>query len=359
MRKIDLNREFAILQFKLGSERRVRLWRKLGSLISNGVPILTALEDLHRRAKTRGEKHPDAIMFSEWMRALRNGERLSVAIEAWVPQGESMIISAGEQSGDLISAFDSAISITTAGNEIRGAIIGGVSYPIILFGLAIGLMWLFGTKVIPQFSQIVGDDSKWTGLAATTVKLSHFTQHYLIYVVIAVVAFIGFIIYLLPRWDSQLRVKLDKIPPFSIYRLTNGAAWLISLSALIKAGVRLEQALQKLSHHSRRWMKNRIAAALSGMRGGLPLGDALARSGYAFPDEEIIDDLVVYSKLSGFDEALSILGKEWIAEGVARIKGQMRILNGIAILFVAVVIAVEAGGMFAMQTQLQTIIKQR
>lgn len=359
MRKIDLNREFAILQFKLGSQRRVRLWRKLGSLISNGVPILTALEDLHRRARTKGGKHPDTIMFSEWMRALRNGERLSTAIEAWIPQSEAMIISAGEQSGDLISAFESAISITTAGNEIRGAVIGGVAYPTILFGFAIGLMWLFGTKVIPQFSRIIGDDSKWTGMAAITVKLSNFTQHYLIFVVISVITLIGFIIYLLPRWDSQLRVKLDKMPPFSIYRLTNGAAWLISLSALIKSGVRLEQALQKLSHRSGKWMKNRIASALSGMRGGLSLGEALARSGFGFPDEEIIDDLVVYSKLSGFDEALDILGKEWIAEGVARIKGQMRVLNGTAILFVAVVIAVEAGGMFAMQTQLQTIIKQR
>lgn len=355
---MDLNREFAIFQFKADSHRRIRLWRKLARMLSNGVPILTALEDLYKRSKTKGAKHPDTIMFTEWMRALKNGEHLSVAIESWVPQSESMIISAGEQSGDLINAFESAISITAAGNEIRGAVISGIAYPMILFSLAIGLMWLFGTKVIPQFSRIVGDDSKWTGLAATTIKLSNFTQHYLIFVVIVVLAFIGLIIYLLPRWDSQLRILMDKMPPFSIYRLTNGAAWLISLSALIRAGVRLEQALLKLSQHSGKWMKNRIAAALSGMRSGLPLGDALARSGYNFPDEEIIDDLIVYSKLSGFDEALSILGKEWIAEGVARIKGQMRILNGIAILFVAVVIAVEAGGIFAMQTQLQTIIKQ-
>lgn len=356
---MDLNREFAILQFKAGTQRRIRLWRKLGSLISNGVPILTALEDLHRRAKTKGAKHPDAIMFAEWMRALRNGERFSTAVAAWIPQGESMIIAAGEQSGDLINAFESAISITTAGDQIRSAVVGGLAYPAILFSLAIGLMWLFGTKVIPQFSRIVGDDSKWTGLAATTVKLSNFTQHYLIFVVIAGLVLIGVVIYSLPRWDGQLRNTLDKVPPFSIYRLTNGAAWLISLSALIKAGVRLEQALQKLSQHSGRWMKNRIAAALSGMRAGLPLGDALARSGYNFPDEEIIDDLVVYSKLSGFDEALTILGKEWIAVGVARIKGQMRMLNSVAILFVAIVIAVEAGGLFAMQTQLQVIIKQR
>jgi len=359
MKITDLNRKFAILQFKLDAQKRIRLWRKISSLISNGVPILTAIEDMHKRASRKGSKHPDVIMYGEWIQLLRNGQRFSQAIVPWVSTSESMIISAGEQSGELVVSFKSSIELTHANREIRSAVSGGLAYPIILFGLAIALMWLFGTKVIPQFSRIVGADAQWTGIAAITVNLSHFTQHYLVWSLLFVAALVWLVIYSLPRWDSPLRIKADAFPPYSIYRLTNGAAWLISLSALIKSGVRLEQALQKLSHNSGKWMRNRIAASLAGMRAGLPLGDALDRSGYNFPDAEIIDDLQVYAKLSGFDEALSILGKEWIAEGVERIKKQMRVLNSIAILFVAIVIAVEAGGIFAMQTQLQAIIKQR
>lgn len=353
----DLNQAWAVFQFKSDSQKRIRLWRKIGSMIDNGVPILAAIEELQKRAKTKGVKHPDVIMFENWIGYLKRGERFSTAIEDWIPKGESMIIAAGEQSGDLIGAFNSAITLTVASKDIRGAVIGGVTYPLVLFGLAIGLMWLFGTQVIPQFSKLAGgDDSKWTGLAQAAVKLSHFTQNYLIWVLIFVTTILALLIYSLPRWDGSLRIKADRFPPYSIYRLTSGASWLISLSALIKSGVKLEVALQKLSHNSGRWMRNRIAASLAGMRAGLQLGEALAQSGYNFPDEEIIDDLQVYAKLAGFDEALSILGKEWIEEGVTRIKKQMGVLKSIAILFVAVVIAVEAGGMFAMQSQLQTIM---
>src|SRR3989338_3729880 len=214
MKITDLNRKFAILQFKLDAQKRIRLWRKISSLISNGVPILTAIEDMHKRASRKGSKHPDVIMYGEWIQLLRNGQRFSQAIVPWVSTSESMIISAGEQSGELVVSFKSAIELTHANREIRSAVSGGLAYPIILFGLAIALMWLFGTKVIPQFSRIVGADAQWTGIAAITVNLSHFTQHYLVWSLLFVAALVWLLIYSLPRWDSPLRIKADAFPPY-------------------------------------------------------------------------------------------------------------------------------------------------
>lgn len=356
---MNFNREFAIFQFKMNAKKRIRMWRKIQSMIRNGVPILEAIQEMLRRAASKSKSHPDVIMLNEWRIELQKGHRFSVAVASWVPSNEIMIIAAADDAGRLSDGFDSAMLVTRSNAAIKSAVIGGLAYPSFLFALALGMMWMFGTQVIPKFSMIAGDDSKWTGLASVVVKLSYFTQHYLLFVVIGLIVFIGAIFWSLSRWDSSLRIKLDKYPPFSIYRMVTGASWLISLSALIKSGVRLEAALQKLASNSGLWMKNRIFAAIMGLRSGSTLGDALAKSGYNFPDEEIIDDLMVYSKLSGFDDALSILGNEWINEGVSRIRDQMKVLFSIAILCVASVIAIEAGGLFAMQGQLQTIIKQR
>lgn len=355
----DFNRKFAIFQFKSNAKKRIRVWRRIQSMLKNGVPILEAIDEMGRRATTKGKTHPDAIMLNEWRSEIRKGRRLSDAVIDWIPQSEYMIISASDQSGRLVAGFDSAIEVTTASKNIRSAIIGGLAYPIVLLILAIAVLWLFGTMIVPKFSQIAGDESKWTGLAAAVVKLSHFTQDYLIFLVIGVAAFIATIVWSLSRWDGPLRVRADVIPPYSIYRMVSGAAWLISLSALIKSGVRLESALKELSSNSGKWMKNRTAAALGGLRSGDTLGIALSKSGYNFPDKEVIDDLIVYSRLSGFDEALSILGKEWINEGVERIKTQMNFLFSISILCVASIIAVEASGLFAMQSQLQVIIRTK
>lgn len=355
----NLNRKFAIFQFKANAKKRIRVWRRLQSMLKNGVPILEAIDEMCRRAMEKSKKNPDAIMLSEWRAEIRKGKRFSEAIVDWAPKSEYMILSASDKSGRLASGFDSAIDVTTAGGNIRSAIIGGLAYPVVLLLMALAVMWLFGTNIVPKFNQIVGDESKWTGLAKLVVDLSHFTQDYMIFVLIGVISFIALVVWSLPRWDGPLRIKIDAIPPYSIYRMVSGSAWLISLSALIKSGVRLETALKELSGNSGKWMKNRIAAALGGLRAGDNLGVSLSKSGYNFPDKEIIDDLIVYSRLSGFDEALSIMGKEWIDEGVSRIKAQMSLLFGISILFVAAVIAVEAGGLFSMQSQLQTIMRTR
>lgn len=93
------------------------------------------------------------------------------------------------------------------------------------------------------------------------------------------------------------------------------------------------------------------------MRSGLNPGDALAKSGFGFPDVEIIDDLGVYARLSGFDAALAILGKEWISESVERIQTLMNAVFGISILFVGLFVAGMVGGLIGMELQMTQIMQ--
>ena len=118
-----------------------------------------------------------------------------------------------------------------------------------------------------------------------------------------------------------------------------------------------ENALQYLARDASPWLRVRTNACLSGMRSGLNVGDALAKSGYGFPDVEIIDDLGVYSKLSGFDAAAALLGKEWIVESVTRIQAMMKIIFGISVLSVGLFIAFMVGGLIGMELQMASIMQ--
>lgn len=132
---------------------------------------------------------------------------------------------------------------------------------------------------------------------------------------------------------------------------------MISFASLVAAGVRIENALQQMSIGTSPWMKARIDACLRGMRAGLNPGDALHKSGYGFPDREIIDDLAVYARLSGFDQALSIIGKEWITESVEQIQEMMKVIFGISILIVGLFIAFMVGGLIGMELQMASIMQ--
>lgn len=349
--------KFARLMFKSDRGGRRRLWLKLAKLISNGVPILQALETLYsRRVALGGAKHPHAVAFDEWIRGVRNGERLSTMLDGWAGDDERMLISAGEQSGTVENAFISAARVMEARAQINSAVFNGLAYPFVLLMLAFGVLYLFGFKIIPAFSKIASPD-KWTGLARMMIEVSLFAQQWLWLIAILVACVITAFFLSLPKWDGPMRIRLDRYAPYGIYRVMHGSTWLIGFSALVEAGLRVETALQQLSTTASPWLKTRIDACLRGTRSGLNVGESLARSGYEFPDREIIDDLGVYSSLSGFDVALSVLGKEWLEESVVQIKGRMGVVFGISILVVGLLIAFMVGGMMSMQLQMSQLMQ--
>jgi len=353
----ELELKFSRFMFSLGTATRRRFWIKLSKLLSNGVPILDALRSIHERFVESGRaKDPVAVAIGLWIEKIRNGHRLSATIEGWAPRDEQMLIAAGEQSGRLDDALMNTAEIMVAKAKIRKAVISGLAYPTVMFLVALGVLIMFSYKIIPEFSRVVPDE-QWQGIARLMIDMANFTRDWIIPILLIVVGLIVAMFMSFPRWSNGLRVKLDKYPPYNVYRMLQGGTWIISLAALVSAGVRVENAIQQLGEGAGKWLSDRTQACLRGMRSGLSLGDALAKTGYEFPDKDIIDDLGVYSRLSGVDQALSVIGKEWIAEGVENIQGMMKVIFGISVLVVGLFIAFMVGGLIGMELQMSSIMQ--
>jgi len=352
-----LELRLAQIMFKWDGAGRRRLWLKLAKLIGNGVPILTALEFIRdRRIASSGKTHPQAVATHQWAISIKNGSRLSGMLIGWVGDDERMLISAGEQSGSVEKALISAAEIMEARSRIKSAVIAGLAYPLVLLCLSFGMTYMFGFKVVPAFTQIV-KDGQWTGMAHLMVEASQFVQNWLWLLGLVIAGLIITFYISLARWNGPLRIVFDRYIPYSIYRVVLGSTWLISFSALVEAGMRVETALRQLSEGATPWMSARIDACLRGMQSGRSVGDSLARSGYEFPDREIIDDLGVYSSLSGFDVALAILGREWLVESVDHIKSRMSMVFSISIVIMGLLIGFMVSGMISMELQVANIVK--
>lgn len=353
----DLEMKFARLMVQNSIDGRRKLWRKLSKLLSNGVPILNALKSIYDRKMAAGQaKDPFTIAIGDWLDALNKGQRLAQCVVGWVPRDEQMLIAAGEQSGQLDAALENACEIMIAKNKIKKAVIGGMAYPVIMFFIALGVLIMFSYKVIPEFARVVPYE-RWRGVAKILIDLADFTKSWLPLILVVIFAVVVAFFVSLSRWSDGLRVKFDRYIPYSIYRMLQGGTWMISLAALVNAGVRMETAIEDLKKGANNWMETRLNACLRGMRQGLTLGDALVKSGYEFPDREIIDDLGVYSKLSGIEDALTVVGKEWVDDGVERIQGLMKAVFGISVLVVGLFIAFMVGGLIGMEMQMTELIK--
>ena len=141
-------------------------------------------------------------------------------------------------------------------------------------------------------------------------------------------------------------------PPWSLYKIFVGITWLLALSALVKGGVPVSVALQSLKRDASKYLIERTDAALAYIKNGDNLGQSLSKTGFQFPDKEIIADLKIYAELDNFEEALESLANNWLEESVYLIEQKAAILNMVAILTVAAIIAWAVFGVFDMQDQI-------
>ncbi|MFC5474049.1 type II secretion system F family protein [Paraherbaspirillum soli] len=354
--QLDLNRRWAKWQF--GSNVRLRLYRKIAKMLANGLPLLKILEELQERASSNGKKpnEPLAIVLDDCRRMVQNGRMLAEGLGHWIPHTEQMIIMAGEQGGRLEGTLVALVDVVQSGKKIKSVIIGGVAYPIAIFALIIVYIYVFGTRVIPQFARMV-DPATWHGSARSLYLMSLAVQSWMPYLVIVlIVAGIGLVLSM-PRWRGDVRVFMDRFAPYSIYRLMAGSSFLMAFSALQLAGITVEKSLTRLADAAPPWLRERLDGALIGVKSGLNCGEALKNAGYGFPSKEVVDDLCVYAEYKGFGDALKILADEWMADGVELIESQMKVLNGVAIVTLAVVIGWLVTGFFGIQQEIAAMAR--
>ena len=176
---MDFEYSFGQFMFKSNSEARRRLWRKLAKLLSNGVPILDALNSIYeRRFITHEGKDPVSIAIRDWIGKLKNGRRISQVIEDWVDDDEYMLIAAGEQSGMIEEALASVINILESKRKIKAAVISGIAYPVMLMFIAFAVLVMFSYKIIPEFAKVVPDE-KWHGTARIMIDFANFSREWL------------------------------------------------------------------------------------------------------------------------------------------------------------------------------------
>ncbi|HEY8608106.1 MAG TPA: type II secretion system F family protein [Noviherbaspirillum sp.] len=352
----DANRLWARAHF--GDGVRLRLYRKIAKMLANGLPLLKILDELGKRASRNGEKpgEPLAIILDDCRRSVQNGRLLSEGLEGWVPRSEQMIIMAGEQSGRLEATLLAVTEVVAASKKIRAVVVAGITYPTLILVMVFVYVYLFGTRVIPQFTRIV-DPAQWRGAARSLYLMSELVQDWMLILVAALTFMVLAIIASMPRWRGGARVVADRYAPYSIYRLISGTSFLMAFSALQSAGITVERSLVRLSMLASPWMRERLDGALLGVRSGLNCGEALRNAGYGFPSPEVVDDLCVYAEYRGFAEALKLLADEWMEEGIEQVSAQMKVLNAFAIILLAVVIGWLVIGFFGIQQELASVAR--
>lgn len=329
-----------IARMGYSARQRIRFYRKLAVLMKNGKQLQVSVENLRKRAARKGETDVEAVALGEILRELRSGKNFAAAMGHYASVNERMILDSGERSGDLPSALELAAEILEASGQMKSKVLGALVSPALLFLMLIGVLVLLARIVMPKLTAVL-EPSEWDAAAR---KLYEFTQlvntPWMFAGLLVLIAIFAGIVLSLSRWSGRGRAKADMIPPWSMFRLLVGSGWVMSLASLIKSGETVLNALHKMQRISRnnKWLYDRLNKTIFFYNTGLNLGEALEATKTGFPDREIVDDLVIYADMEGFDEILYSIGKEWADTGLEKIKQQAAILNTGAILMVGVIL---------------------
>ncbi|WP_245982755.1 type II secretion system F family protein [Trinickia fusca] len=292
-----------------------------------------------------------AIVVDDWRRSIRNGRSFARAIADWAPANELSVLDAGEIAGRLDKAIEDVLFINVARKRIRGAIFGLI-YPLVLVATTCFYLYIFGNQVVPAFKQILPVE-KWQGTGAQMAVLADFVTHWMLIVLVACGGVLSLILATLGSWTGRLRRVFDRVPPWSLYRLAIGSSFLISLSALLHAGVPVPEALRIIHQTAPPWYKERLAATRRlVLNGAKNIGDALHLTGYRFPSWEMVIDIRSYASLEGFEDMLDRLSRQWLDDSVELIQTQMDMLRNVAIVVMGLMFMWIAAGMFTLQQQI-------
>ncbi len=351
MTKLDLL--YAKLVFRLNTEKRMATARKLASLLRNDFTLMDALNRLEMIESHGGTKpdEPFAIVMREWQKNLERGMSFSDATRGWVPPDETLLVTSGNLS-DLVVALENVSRVVDGTQRIKRAMTSAIAYPLFLLILTFGIIMLVGVYLVPPLAEIAGDNIIWRGMAASLIWISEFSIKYWPVVLGVFIALVAIVWISLPNWSGRLRAKFDKLPPWNVYKIQMSVGWLMSLSAMVAAGITIPDAMRMLADSSNKYLRSILDETLHYIANGDNLGVALNNAGRDFPNTEIIGDLAIYADMNGFDENLGRVANDYLEESVRKMESVSSALNSFGILLVSAIIAWVVLGTFQMQDQI-------
>ena len=338
-------------RFELAPEKRRRIYETLSSMLKNDMSLTQSLEsliDIARRVKNHGQR----ALLERWLTRVVDGQLFAVAA-AELPESDRVILSAGEDASGLADILERVLFLEDARKAMRSELINGLSKPAILLFAIIGLMVMITTSIVPVYAEQIPME-EWKGMALALSGLAYFTVYILPGVIVVFILALIVALWSCSIWTGPIRQRFDRFPPWSIYRIIEGSAFLIAIGTMAKS-MAISDAVQRLHAKAGPWLRERTGRAIGNLDNGDLLASAFYKTGINFPQSDILYELLAYEKLDNFNDILLKLAMQSLQKTLGSIKLQMSILNTVSMLLFTSVLLVVIGGNIGLQQMFANI----
>lgn len=327
------NFKMKLLKFRFGLTQRINLYERLKSYTEEEFPVYESLA----RFKARYDKSKDyrGEIIGYWLDEMQSGQSFSKTVKGWIPDSELNLISSGEDGAGLEKGLGEAIKFAQSAQKIKSIIIGGAMYPAILLAVVLGFIAMFSIQMAPTYLGLLPLD-RWPTLPQYFYMFSKFIVDFmplllLIGVILSIIIGIS-----ISKWVGSVREVFDKLPPWSVYKVYQGCAFLIGLASMMQSGIPLNDSLDKMRKSSGKWLQNYIDEMQKNLRrGGQNFGQHL---NVGLLDDETSGDVIDYSELGKFEEAVYSIGEKNLERSVKVIDLKMGLARNLMLIVVGLTV---------------------
>lgn len=330
MNNEDLADKFSIWKAgnAFGAKARAAMYEDLAAFVAAGLPPFSAVQGILEVHELRN--NPLTRMTRDWVLGMEKGKGLAEVLQPWADPSEVAMIGAGERSGSLESALREAASLTRSRHEMIAHARTSLTMPVIQILALFGLVYYIAATIVPTAKRLL-PDQYMPGFAKGYFAFGEFTITWGPWIMLAFVALLAAIFGSMQRWTGPRREWFDRRFPWTLFRAMQSAFFLITISAMMRAGMPMPTALAEIERFARPWMRDHIQRMMErlekGKRETVAMDTGLLLNNMS-------DRLLIYSRLPNFTTIMENLGRdaiEGLRSSVNSITGKINLVVMLAI----------------------------
>ena len=329
--------------FALPRAARIEIYHTVAGLLEAGRELEGALETASRAARDQGQPLR-ARALERWRQALGNG-RFAETVPRWLPASEAMLFH-GYGRVDATALFAAAARVAELRERQTAAVARALAMPCLLGAGVVVLLWAAGGHFVPVMETIAPPDL-WPAHAQAFRAVSLWLHGNPATFLAALLLLGGLLASATLAWTGPGRTALDRLPPFNLYRMLAGSAFLFAVLEFLRAGVDVnDRAFEALRRSAAPYARHRIGAIQRGMRAGKGLGQAMVDAGHRFPDPALVHVVAALDGQPGWPAKLSGFVDRWTARSERTMRARAAGLNAAMTTAAALVTGVAMDSMF-------------
>ena len=325
---------------RASAEDKALIMRELATLLESGVTLAEAVSSI---AQARGS---DVLgqAFGRMHARLRAGESFSSALaadEVSVPDFLLQLARAGEQTGKLGQALESAAQQMEYEERVRQEMKSALIYPVILVISGISATLLVFIVVVPKFANMLkSTHSELPWISTAVLATGMFVKDNLLALSMAasLVAAVGASLLARPTIRDRLLTAVARLPLAGSWLIeTDVGRWAAMFSTLLQNRVPILRAMELAQTGVRlSLLRQHLQQAMRAVRGGRKVADAL--SGSRFFDATAINLIRTGERSGQLAAMLATLARLRERKGKERLRRFLILIEPTAILIIGGVI---------------------